>query len=100
MASGTLANPRTNYRVCLNAAAILAVVFFSYARPAQAQDAVPAREIKVLPVFFVPKGEPNPSPDQTKRLLRHLDWSRTRYRELLGERGAFAIADTKPRVYR
>jgi hypothetical protein len=64
------------------------------------QDAVPPHEVKVLPVFFVPKGEPGPTDNQAKRLMRHLDWSQTRYRELLRNQGTFAIAEQKPRVYR
>jgi hypothetical protein len=66
----------------------------------RAQKATPPRAVKVLPVFFVPKGEAAPTDDQTKRLLKHLDWSRTRYRELLRNQDTFAIAEEKPRVYR
>lgn len=64
------------------------------------QDALPPREVRVLPVFFVPKGEDAPSEDQTKRLMKHLEWSQTRYRELLRDQTTFAIADRKPHVYR
>jgi hypothetical protein len=64
------------------------------------QDAVVPREVKVLPVFFVPKGEPPPTDDQTKRLIRHLDWCRTRYRELLPGQATFSIAQQKPLVYK
>jgi len=48
---------------------ILAVVLIAGA--VSGQEAVPPREVKVLPVFFVPKGEPPPTKDQTRRLLRH-----------------------------
>jgi hypothetical protein len=64
------------------------------------QPAAPPRAISVLPVFFVPTGQPSPSPDQSKRIMRHLKWSQTRYRELLGQKTTFAIAEQKPRVYR
>jgi hypothetical protein len=64
------------------------------------QEAIPPREVKVLPIFFVPKGEPAPTEDQSKRLLRHLIWSQTRYRELLKNQTTFVIADEKPRIYR
>ncbi len=64
------------------------------------QEAVPPKEIKVLPVFFVPKGEDAPAAEQTKRLAQHLEWSRKRYGELLPNKATFAVADEKPRVYR
>jgi hypothetical protein len=54
--------------------------------------------VKVLPVFFVPKGEKPPTPNQAARLAKHLEWTQARYNELL--RGqTFAIAQKKPRVY-
>jgi hypothetical protein len=64
------------------------------------QPALPPRTISVLPVFFVPTGQPSPSQDLSKRLMRHLKWAQTRYRELLGHGTTFAIAKEKPRVYR
>jgi hypothetical protein len=64
------------------------------------QEAAPPRAVSVLPVFFVPAGQQSPSQDQLKRLMRHLKWSQTRYRELLGHGTTFAIAEQKPRVYR
>jgi len=77
--------------VCLPAAAPTAV-------PAGAAS-VPPREVSVLPVFFVPAGEPRPSPEQVERLRRHLEWTRDRYRELLGG-VTFAIADRGPLMHR
>src|SRR5262245_48304069 len=64
-----------------------------------AQDVVPPRSVKVLPVFFVPKGEAAPTDEQTNRLVKHLEWARTRYKELLRDQDTFAIAEEKPRVY-
>ena len=78
--------------------AMLTVILFAGAL--RGQEAVPPREVKVLPVFFVPKGELPPTSAQTKLLLRHLDWSRTRYRELLRNQTTFAVAPEKPFVYR
>jgi hypothetical protein len=66
----------------------------------RAQEAVPPRSVKVLPVFFVPKGEAEPTADQAKRLTKHLEWARTRYKELLQNRDTFTVAEEKPRVYR
>lgn len=63
------------------------------------QEAIPPREVKVLPVFFVPKGESTPTDDQTHRLMKHLDWARDRYRELLGGQITFTIAESQPRIY-
>lgn len=64
-----------------------------------AQNAAPPREVKVLPVFFVPKGEAEPTKGQTQRLLRHLEWARTRYRKLLRNQATFAVAQQQPLVY-
>ena len=63
----------------------------------KAENAVAPRSVKVLPVFFVPKGETEPTTDQMTRMMAHLEWSRTRYQELLGD--TFEIAEPKPRVY-
>jgi hypothetical protein len=64
------------------------------------QEAVAPREVKVLPYFFVPRGEVGPTDAQSKKLMRHLEWTRTRYREMLGGRDTFAVAETTPRVFR
>jgi hypothetical protein len=66
---------------------------------AQGQDSVTPREVKVLPVFFVPKSQRAPTDDEVKRLMRHLLWSQTRYREMLGQPVTFGIARPKPLVY-
>jgi hypothetical protein len=63
-----------------------------------AQQAVPPREVKVLPLFYVPRGEAAPTDDQATRLMRHLEWARTRYRELLHDQDTFTIAESKPRT--
>ena len=67
---------------------------------ARAQSAVPPRAVKVLPVFFVPEGEAAPSDEQVAKLLKHLDWSQKRYKELLRNKVTFAVAPGKPRVVR
>jgi hypothetical protein len=69
------------------------------AEAGRAQEATSPRLVKVLPVFFVPKGESPPSEDQTKRLVKHLKWSQQRYKELLLDRDTFALAEAGPRVY-
>lgn len=66
----------------------------------RAQEAVPPRSVKVLPVFFVPKGEDAPTEEQSKKLMKHLDWAQKRYKELLRDQDTFAIAEEKPRVYK
>ena len=77
-----------------------ALLFLAFAGKTLCQQAVPPREVKVLPVFFVPLGETVPGDAQVKKLMRHLEWSRTRYREMLGGRDSFTIAETKPHIYR
>lgn len=66
----------------------------------RAQEATLPRSIKVLPVFFVPKGEAAPTDEQSQKLKKHLEWSQKRYKELLRDQDTFAIAEDKPRVYR
>ncbi|MDD2716485.1 MAG: hypothetical protein PHW04_11405 [Candidatus Wallbacteria bacterium] len=66
---------------------------------AEGQEAVPPHSVKVLPVFFIPKGEPAPTNDQAERLMKHLVWSQTRYRELLRNQDSFAIAEDGLRIY-
>ncbi len=67
---------------------------------AHGQDAVPPRHVKVLPVFFVPQDEPAPTSDETKSLMRHVEWARTRYRELLRNQTTFSVAKQRPYLYR
>lgn len=40
-------------------------------------------QVKVLPIAFVPKGAAVPTPADQSLFLRHLNWSRERYAELL-----------------
>ena len=77
--------------------AVAVVVFVS--GTGRGHEAISPREVKVLPVFFVPKGEPAPTVDQKKRLMQHVEWSRTRYRELLRNQVTFGVAEKEPRVY-
>jgi hypothetical protein len=68
--------------------------------PSSSQDVVPPHDVKVLPVSFVPADEHAPTNDQNQRLMHHLDWCRTRYRQLLGDQVTFSLAEQKPRIYR
>jgi hypothetical protein len=63
------------------------------------ESALAPRSVKVLPVFFVPKGEADPTTEETESLMRHLEWCRTRYREMLGNADTFELAESAPRVY-
>lgn len=67
---------------------------------ARGEDVTSPRQVKVLPIFFVPKGEQAPTPEQSQKLMRHLEWSQSRYAELLPARITFVIAEQKPRAYR
>lgn len=55
--------------------------------------------VTVLPLFFVPRGEADPSAAQRQRLMRHVRWTQRRYRELLGG-VTFELAAETPRVVR
>ena len=48
--------------------------------------------LRVLPVFLVPSDQDPPAPDRSDRLLRHVRWTRDRYRELL-DGTTFALED-------
>lgn len=60
----------------------------------------PPTRIEVLPIFFVPKGEADPTSDQMALLAQHLEWARQRYHEMLGQRDTFSIAAGGARVVR
>jgi hypothetical protein len=63
-------------------------------------DYPPPKEVKVLPVFFVPKGESPPTKQQAANLQKHVTWAQTRYKQILKGRDTFALAERKPQVYR
>ncbi len=65
--------------------------------PADIDPTLP-KEVDVLPVFFVAKGESLPTQQQKSLLMKHLKMSQDRYRELLGD--TFRIAREMPDVYR
>jgi len=54
--------------------------------------------ITVMPVFFVPKGEKQPTKDQMSRFMRHLQIAQKWYKEALGNRDTFTIAKDVPEV--
>ena len=56
------------------------------------------KEVDILPVFFVAKGESLPTREQKSLLMKHLKMAQDRYRELLGD--TFRIARNIPDVYR
>jgi hypothetical protein len=56
--------------------------------------------IKVKPVFFVPRGEAMPTPEQTKALAYHVSWCQERYRELLSGRDTFTLERGEALVHR
>ncbi len=55
--------------------------------------------IKVMPLFFVPRGEGGPTADQKARFMRHMLWAQRRYHELLSGRDTFQLATEQPQVY-
>ncbi len=62
-------------------------------RAAQAEEPAAQPAIRVKPVFLVPADASGPSSEQRQLLLRHLEWCRSRYRELLLGRDTFAMAE-------
>ena len=56
--------------------------------------------VTVQPVFFVPTGETEPTPEQQQALLRHLQWAQQRYLELLAGQDTFQLTSDQAWVYR
>ena len=54
--------------------------------------------VKVMPVFFVPKGEKRPSKHQIQKLTKHLRLSQRYYRKLLKNRDTFEIEKKPPLI--
>jgi hypothetical protein len=61
-------------------------------------DCVPPERVRVRQVFLVPEGEPQPTPQQQDLLDRHLRWAERCYREMLGGRDTFELAEEPPLV--
>ncbi len=64
-----------------------------------AQSPFAARPLEVKPVFFLPRGESAPTPDESRALADHLAWCQKRYREMLGGRDTFTLDNQAPLVY-
>lgn len=54
--------------------------------------------VKVMPVFFVPLGEKEPSKGQIENLMKHLRLSRRWYRKMLKGRDTFEIEKKPPLI--
>jgi hypothetical protein len=67
--------------------------------PAFGEDYRPPKEVKVLPLFFVAKGESPPGERQIADLQKHMTWAQTRYKEMLKERDTFKLVEGKPQFY-
>jgi hypothetical protein len=79
--------------------AVLLAAALSPSAEAGGDEYRPPARVKVQPVFFVAKGERAPSDRQVDELLRHLQWTQARYKELLQGRDTFTLADGRPQVY-
>lgn len=65
---------------------------------AQVNCLTPSR-VEVLPVFFVPNDEEEPTTSQKDSLMHYLRWAQTRYYEMLKQRSTFTIARQTPYVF-
>ena len=65
-------------------------------RVANAQPLPPT--ISVQPVFVVPRGQRRPKNSDQRLLMKHLQWTQQRYREMLGNRSTFELED-KPLIF-
>jgi hypothetical protein len=78
--------------------AMVSVLILSAPPATDGDEYRPPARVIVQPVFFVPKGEQPPSERQADLLLRHLKQTQARYKELLGGRDTFTLAEGKPQV--
>jgi hypothetical protein len=82
----------------MTAIPIIFAMFLSICGDLRSDTALPDK-VGLLPVFFVPRGEDPPTPEEKLLLMKHLRWCQNRYRELL--RGdTFRLAALTPEVYR
>lgn len=56
------------------------------------------QRLAVLPCFFLPHGANRPDEARIESLVRHLEWARTRYSELLPGQTSFALASESVQV--
>lgn len=82
---------RVDLLVCVLIAGLAAT-----ARLASAADYTLPDRVQVLPVAFVCTDEKPPTPDESALFLRHLHWTRDRYREML--RDTFELAGEELKV--
>ena len=78
---------------------VSAVAWSLVVLPAWGSSYDPPARVEVLPVFFVPQGQPEPTPGQVETLMAHLEWSQERYYDMLDCRETFAISPMAPRIY-
>lgn len=71
------------------AALVLVLLSSSFCEKASAQES--PEKVAVLPVFVVPKGQRAPEKQDSQLFARHLLWTQTRYREMLGNKSTFRI---------
>ena len=79
---------------------LCAMIILVLSSPGFGKDYRPPKEVKVLPLFFVPKGEPSPTARQLTDLQKHVAWTQARYKQMLKGRDTFMLAKGKPQVYR
>ncbi len=68
--------------------------------PSEIDKFIPPDRITLLPVFLVPLDKKPPTRDQTLRLMRHVKWAQTWFRDGLSGRDTFELAKDVPDVVR
>jgi dual-action HEIGH metallo-peptidase len=56
------------------------------------------KSVKVLPLFYVPADQPQPGKKQIERLVKHLQLTKQRYREMLGGKLTFGLVEQPPAI--
>jgi len=62
------------------------------------QDLSLPQQVQVLPIFFVPSDEPNPTALETTNFMHHLLLAQQRFLEMLTNRDTFTLATNQPMV--
>ena len=86
------------YQIAWNTISNLVVFALSLLFLNESLAQAPPENISVLPVFVVPGGQRGPSNSEKRLLMKHLQWTQERYREMLGGQSSFDIED-KPMVF-
>ena len=77
---------------------LISLLIISYSENLYSDITIPSI-ISVKPLFFIPKGEREPTQVEISNFIKHLKWAQEWYYENLNRRGTFLISNTTPDVF-